>query len=540
MGVIFQDLLAMDCLKEATILAGENCLTNEVKYVDILEVPDIIKWLKSGVFLLTTAYAIKDDLKAQLELIQELKKKKAAGLGLKLGRFIDALPAEVMELADRLGVPIIGIPKEIPYVDIIMPVSNLILDHQENVLKRSEEIHRKLTEVVLKGGEYRGIAENLQQITKKPVIIVIQGQVLERVGVSEKLMNAIPINQDKGIYTSKFIPKAGNISGHIVAPIVSDEIRYGEIIIITGKKEPEKIDFIAAEHGATVAALEVMKEKAVTETEVKLKGDILEDLLRKTYQSEKAIIRRAGFLGWDLTCDYLIAIFDIDNLENYYMNIETQNEGVIQDFKKKLRDIPQEVFRESGIFPILVGRSDSIVIMIPAADKKPTTEWQNNILTEIKRRLGDVKKELSVSCGIGRLHRGIEGIQKGYYEARAALATGRKVWGKNGIYAFEDLGVYRLILKMKEDPELESFCLEKLRPILEYDREKGGELLNTMKTYLFCRGNKKETAKALFIHRNTLDYRLRKINELLGERIDLSSHWLDYELSLKILQVIKD
>ena len=146
-----------------------------VSYVDILEVPDIAKWLRGEVLLLTTGYAIKDDPDKQEKLIIELAQHNASGIIIKLNRFLDSIPNRMIKKANELELPIIQMPSDIPYIEVTHPLLKEILLKQNKERWTSE----KLREIL--GNDFSSTAEisrKLKQLngyfnTQAPVAIVV-------------------------------------------------------------------------------------------------------------------------------------------------------------------------------------------------------------------------------------------------------------------------------------------------------------------------------------------------------------------------------
>jgi purine catabolism regulator len=97
---------------------------------------------------------------------------------------------------------------------------------------------------------------------------------------------------------------------------------------------------------------------------------------------------------------------------------------------------------------------------------------------------------------------------------------------------FPDLSVYRLLLQLEYHPELQAFKQEILGPLFAY--EGGGELLRTLEAYFECNGNLSQAAEMLFIHRNTLIYRMERIAEISGLDLDNTETRLAVQLALRI------
>ncbi|MCG0276222.1 MAG: PucR family transcriptional regulator ligand-binding domain-containing protein [Thermosediminibacteraceae bacterium] len=125
-------------------MAGEKGLDRIISYVDILEVPDAINWLRGEELLLTTGYSIKDKPEVQERLILELDKVNAAGIVIKLNRFLENIPEVMIKQANEVDLPIIGLPPDVPYIEVTHPLLKEIL------IRQNEErwISEKLKEIL--------------------------------------------------------------------------------------------------------------------------------------------------------------------------------------------------------------------------------------------------------------------------------------------------------------------------------------------------------------------------------------------------------
>lgn len=134
-----REMLKLPALSGSYLLAGQNGLDRKIKYLDILEVPDAENWLAPDEFLLTTAFAFKDSEDGLKKIITAGADKKVAGFGIKLGRYINVLPEQVIQIANSYSMPIISLPTHIPYVEIIKEVMSKIIKSDENTEKSIEK-----------------------------------------------------------------------------------------------------------------------------------------------------------------------------------------------------------------------------------------------------------------------------------------------------------------------------------------------------------------------------------------------------------------
>ena len=105
--VRLRDILKVDLLAGAEVLAGGSGMDHVITSVNVMEVPDIADWVRPGELLLTTAYSLSKNIEALNTLLPIFSEKGVSGLGIKTKRFINELPESVIETANRLKFPII-------------------------------------------------------------------------------------------------------------------------------------------------------------------------------------------------------------------------------------------------------------------------------------------------------------------------------------------------------------------------------------------------------------------------------------------------
>ncbi|HHX51532.1 MAG TPA: hypothetical protein GX711_08845, partial [Clostridia bacterium] len=165
------DMMELPVMQGAIILAGRSGLGRRITSATVFDAPDGLKWLKGDEMVITTLYPFKDDLSLQLYFINRLCQGGAAALGIKLERYFRTLPEEVIQVANENDFPIISLPYDCAWIDLINPILAEVMNRQLLELKRSEEIHRSLTDLVLRGGTLKSIADVLYNLVQNPVLI---------------------------------------------------------------------------------------------------------------------------------------------------------------------------------------------------------------------------------------------------------------------------------------------------------------------------------------------------------------------------------
>ena len=137
-----------------------------------------------------------------------------------------------------------------------------------------------------------------------------------------------------------------------------------------------------------------------------------------------------------------------------------------------------------------------------------------------------------VSNGFSQLHL----LREQAYQAVTALGLGCEIAPERDVYPFTDYAVYYMIGRALRGERTETFLAPEFTGLLTYCREHGSDLLDTLRVYLRCGCSKAQTAKELFVHLNTVKYRVEKIEQLLGYRLDQGDHALRLMLSFHVLQ----
>lgn len=550
-------------LRKSKVIAGDRGLENIVKSVNVMEVPEILEWVRPGELLVTTMYPLRDDDAAIEALVPLLANKGLAGLAVTPSDYMDKFPPGMIESANELGFPLIELPEKISFIDIIQPITSEILNLQANELMESEEIHRQFIELVLSGGTYRDIAQGIAQRVDRPVTIVdrfkrILGEGFI-MGHSQNYKNFIrdEVTGDRYLndrYEPKIIQELEGSEAvyknvddddesieHIVCPVMVGPMALGEIIVWGHLREPPRsIDLIAIEHGSTVAALKMMEMRSITEAEERFRNEVLEGLLASTSDERERAIQTSSDLGNRLMPPYAVILVGPDYPDGTTLtkvqSIEKRNiDSSLHLSERYLRAVePNASFWYQG--PRLV-----IFFPFPKSKLAESRVFLIEKLQTICERIRIENAPYTVSMGISSGSFELEDFRLAYECARQSLEIGSSVSNRNTsqVTHYEDLGLFRIVSIAESQTSLQRFCHDAIGPLLTYDRENTAELAPTLRTYLEQNQNSTKTAKLLFIHYNTLRYRLERIKEVLGDVLDNPQQRLEIELALQLHPFVK-
>lgn len=143
-----------------------------------------------------------------------------------------------------------------------------------------------------------------------------------------------------------------------------------------------------------------------------------------------------------------------------------------------------------------------------------------------------------MSFGIGKFYPGLTGLKPSYRDAIMSLNLGKKIYGSGNITSYNDLGLYRFLSDPNLAPELESYVNDYIAPIIKYDKENNSDLLKTLKTFFECGRGIRKCAQTMYVHHNTIRYRLELIEKICNININTPDNLLNLEVALKLLPLV--
>jgi DNA-binding PucR family transcriptional regulator len=141
---------------------------------------------------------------------------------------------------------------------------------------------------------------------------------------------------------------------------------------------------------------------------------------------------------------------------------------------------------------------------------------------------------------MGRCHPGLQGIERSYREAQISFRSACRPDspGSGGepfhVRRFDKLGLERILFSDHPATDAQLLADECLEKIIRYDQEKNGQLLRTLRAFLQANGNHAEAAHMLFVHKNTIKYRLQLIRELTGLHPENGQDQLLFRIALTV------
>jgi purine catabolism regulator len=549
-------------LRQARVIGGERGLDNVVQSVNVMEVPDILEWVHPGELLVTTMYPIRDDAAAIENLVPRLAERGLAGLAVTPTGYLESFPSAMVKAADELDFPLIELPQKVSFIDIIRPITSEILRLQAGELMQSEEIHRQFIDLVLSGGTYRDIAQGIAQRVDRPVTIVDrfrrvlgEGLVLGQSSVYKPFLRdeksgdhylselyqprtLAPIEGSEAVLRVADGP-AGPVE-HVACPVLVGPMVLGEIIVWGGWSEaPKSMDLIVIQHGTTVAALKMMEARSIAEAEERFRNEILEGLLSSEAEDRERALQLSSDLGNRLTPPYVVILVEPDALRGTLL---TQVESLEKRNLDSSLHLSERYIRLQHAEASFWYQGPRLVAFLPVSPIGPA-ELRARLVETLQRVCDRIRSEndpYTVSMGVSPAVFELGDFRIGYECARQSLQIGsaRATRGAGRVTHFEDLGLFRIVSMAENPASLERFCLDVIGPLVAYDQKNDTNLVETVRTFLEQNQNSTKTARLLYIHYNTLRYRLERAREILGDFLENPQQRLEIELALQLYPLI--
>lgn len=552
-GLSVGEVLGLSTLAKADLVAGQSGLGRVVQRLNVMEVPDVLTWVKPNELLLTTGYPLRHCPQSLGNLVADLDACGLAALAVKPGRYLDRLPGVMVEQADRLGLPLIALPGDAGFDDILNQVLTDILNRQAAILARGEEVHRALVQIVLCGGGLKEIAEAVAALLDAAVAVLDgDGRELVAAGGEPLLAElrsaltdapapvgraAAPGGERARVYAGPGLadaaaavwpgasprapsgdPVPGENGGHTVVPVVAGGFTYGRMVAV-GRTA---IDMGILERAATVAALVITKQQAVSAVESKYRADFLRDVLTGRTDGDQHVVAHAAGFGWDLGRPAAVVVAELDRDAAHGPEDRGLQDRLVAAWTSAVRRRDRK--------GAVAGFSHEVVAVVDAdaCDVAALARDAAAVFADHDR---------TFSVGVSRVARRPGDLPSAYDQALKAVRVGRQMHGDGAVAHFDQLGVFRLLSLVRDTSELHAFVQETLGDLAADDDPEAVDLRRTLRVLLETNLNVAETARRLHFHYNTLRYRIGKLERLLGPFTDDAHLRLNLTLALHVLRM---
>lgn len=540
--MIIKDLLSQDNFKKLKVLNDNADLTRKIETVESTETPDVASFLPQNTLLLTTAMSYKNNQKGICDLIISLNDLPCAGLAIKLGRFVNELHPDVLEVANKLGFPIIQIPIEMTLGEVYHEILAYIWDDHNKELSIALNIQKKFSNLILQGASTKIMVNNLGFTLERPVAILTPfGEVLEansqcteeNLKVAERLFDEYQLYERHPSEIQHYEDKEKGEKRISMYPIriVGRHTYY--LYIFDSEKLSATMTTVIVDHVVLILGVSLYKGLYNSYNLIRNREEFLNILVNK-YKSEEWSSHQKLTVGKKFgikpSSHYSVIMGTLENFEDKKFN--HSNFSSVEE-----RYILVYFWMEKLLKKIYKGN----VILLPETVKYRyilILQGECKDILKYLKLIHDVILKMvqtEIIFSIGNNMGGVDSIVYSYNEAIESYIDGEV---RNNLFFIKHYKPKsaKELLKIIPEDQVEKFCLHTLKELAYAQDGMMLELQKTLRVYLECNCSITETANTMFLHRNTVKYRIGKCEEILGKDFNQGSRAFQIQMSLMMLE----
>ena len=514
-----KDILKFGGLEDAEIIAGREGINNKVTSISVLEVAEekIKNWVLADQLYITSFYAILQDIDMQKKVISALYEKKAAGLVIcHVDLFLKEVHPDIIRLCNELGFPIILANSKRSYIEILNPILLKFMESSGSEINNMNNIQNKLIEYIATKRDMNYIYKSMaEEYGGKIIFLDINNSIIypKYDRSIDQIVDAIENNKhlireeyrEKGYYIFSKSTKP-----IIIFPIQCNDLEFGTIIaeIIDNDLHSsiKKLNSISS-----LCTLISTKSSRIKEIEIARKQEYISDLITWNFRTDEVAMKMGQDIGWDILNKSRMIIVNLNDVQE---NLEVNNKDLKSFIGEILYGKIKNLVRNNNERNLIGLRSDIFLILLEDYEKdsyKNAKKIGFNILECCNESFKG-----SVSIGISGEIQNYKDIPEAYTQATDAAKIGRYFLGDNKVVCFDDMGFYGVFREIMNVNKFNSISNDIFKELRQYDDEENLDLYNTLKALVYNNMNTEKTAEQLYVHRNTINYRKKRIVEILG------------------------
>ena len=537
------EVVELESFKNVQVITGEKGLNNRVDNVYVMEVPDITSYIDKDGLLLTTLFPIIKSQEALEKFIPELIQSGLAGVAIKLGRYIESIPSFMIEQAEKSDFPILLLPSTANFSILTNDVLMNLLGMKTKELEFRESISNKLHTLMLSGADISDLVTYVSQLTNMDIIVLssqlkyIESSLLkepETFQVEEEILYCYESDSSKEGLPDIFLridDRAYSQNDLIIHSIDAGQKRMGYLVLIKKGSENTSSLLVVIEQAVILLVFLLQNRQSLIQTERNYLDNFIRSIIHSQFNSQLELIQKAKVFKWDIHFPNIILLIDITNetqkekLSNYYKVLDS---GIIIETIARICGIPIEQCK-TAIY------DNQIICFVSVAlvtDLSAKLKRASEVFAGYLKRFGQVN--ISISNKVFSM----EEISRAFEEAALVQNIYKDIYQASSFIKFyEDLGLFKLFHSIRDKRELSHYVTEKLGVIVESDQTNDMELIKTLGCLIKNNMNMKKSAEELFIHYNSLRYRVNKLRDL-GIKITDGNELTEIAVALQALEYL--
>lgn len=463
------------------------------------------------------------------QLLKSLYRERVAAVAV-AAPSLEALGMEAIASADQLHLPLLLLPANAPLEEIERDVITFVVSFRGEIERQASEISHELMQLSIQGAGIEGVCKHLARVCGKWVVLQDANQeILSQSAPPDLEGQALP-----GLLSDEALQKQG--MARVMLPIQIPHEVVGYLSLIGEIGNFDHLERLIMGQVAPILSLEFARERERSKVESRYQSEAFMDVVQGNYQQTEEMQVRARLLGHDLSVPQAVVVFELALEDTTYTT-----SGPHTQWGKRLREELLRTWPTAWV----IHEPRRVMALLPNTRTGSNYEQEGNvpdeqaILSSLERTQArlqpqNARHKLTHSGGIGQIAKNVQTIPQAWREAQQALEIGRRLFGEGKLHSFARLGIYRLLFPLYGEQTLLDFYHETLGPLLDAENRGNQALLETLEGFFRCNGNLSETARVMHLHRNSLLYRLGRIEELLGHSLEDAELRLSLQIALKI------
>ncbi|MEU5718431.1 PucR family transcriptional regulator [Streptomyces sp. NPDC020403] len=504
-----------------TVRAGQDRLDTPVRWAHASELADPVPYMDGGELLLVTATNLDaEDPAAMRRYVRRLAGAKVAGLGFAVGVTYDDIPAALVDAADEAGLPLLEVPRRTPFIAISKAVSAAIAADQYRAVTAGFEAQRDLTRAALAGDGPAGLLARLAaQVDGWAALYDTSGAVVAAAPDwaarrAARLTPDVERLRDRPAPASVVVGTATGDSDRVEIQSLGTGRGLRGALAVGTVSAPGTAERYAVHSAVALLTLTTARSRSLQGAEQRLGAAVLRMLLAG--QSDHARAVAGDLYGGLLDAPFRLLI------------AETPAPAA-PAVPQPLAEAMEAAAARSGETLLTVPEGDRLVVLAAdggaavAACAAYAQAQDGRPARETGADDGDVVVGLSAPAGPSA-------VSAAYKQAEQALSVARR--RGRALVEHEELAAGSL-LPLLADDAVRAFADGVLRPLSEHDAKGRGDLVASLRAWLSHHGQWDAAAADLGVHRHTLRYRMRRVEEILGRSLDDPDVRMELWLALK-------
>lgn len=484
-----------------------------MRWVHISEHHDIARLMYGGELVLTTGVAWPEGSATGVQFIKELAEEGAAAAVIELVRRFTSMPQDMVKAAKKYELPLIGLEREIRFIDITYAVHAMIIDAQLGELRIANEAHRVFTELNLQGGTVNQVLAEVTRLTARPVVLEsVTHQVTAFSAGDMPEPHLLAQWESRSRRAGRM--EEGPGSQWLVADVEARGQRFGRLVLLADDVLPAGTQGVL-ERAATTVALNRLVERDEDTLERHTHSGLLSVILQYSYTSPQWVELRAESMGVPLRGQRLVGLVVL------VQHSDTASSGRRQAaLRREDAELTAAAIRDCGVQALVghIGNNavGALLAVSPHLDVAPVLE---TVAKSIHRKFVSGRPG-SCTIGAGSDVTSVEGARRSLLEAEHAAESVPSSDDDRLYYRISDVGVTGFAHLLRDDPRLQTYVERMLGELLTHDERSGSDLLAVLGAYLDAGGNKSAAAGEFGLSRPAFYSRLKKIEEIVGVDLD--------------------